>query len=314
MGQGLEAGAARRGIFGTAFAWLTRPWRLELGCESLAWLAILVGVILRVWEYFEFRVLYIDEVALLKSLVGRGILDFQHVLEEDQMAPPAFIAIERILVRLPLEVKAAGRLFPLVCGIASLFLMRRVARRYLDPRAVPIAVGLLALGDHLIYYSAEIKQYSCDLIFAQLALLLTVPPPPETMSPRRFTALAVFGLIAPWFAFPVVFLLAGIGLHLILTEARRRDWRRVGYGVGMGLAWLVSFAGCFLLSRSIMSKRDFLWVWWNFAFLPLPPRSSAEFSLLMESLANVFINPASVLSPLSFPYTAGLASLLAIFG
>ena len=27
--------------------------------------------------------------------------------------------------------------------------MRRVARRYLDRRAVPIAVGLLALGDHL---------------------------------------------------------------------------------------------------------------------------------------------------------------------
>src|SRR4051812_38224717 len=306
MGQGLEVGAAGRGIVGTAFVWLTRPWRLELSCESLTWLAIIVGAILRVWEDFEFRALYMDEVALLKSLVGRGILDFHHMLEEDQMAPPAFLAIERILVRLPLEVKAAGRLLPLVCGIASLFLMRLVARRYLDRRAVPIAVGLFALGDHLIYYSAEIKQYSCDLIFAQLALLLTVPPPPETMSPRRFTALAIFGLIAPWFAFPVVFLLAGIGLHLIWTEAKRRDWRKVGYAAGMGLAWLASFAGCFLLPRSIRSKRVFLWVWWNFPFPPLPPRRSAEVSLLMESLATVFITPAGVLSPLSFPYTAGL--------
>ena len=53
-----------------------------------------------------------DEVALLKNLVGRGILDFQHVLEEDQMAPPAFLAIERMLVRLPLDVEGRGAAVP----------------------------------------------------------------------------------------------------------------------------------------------------------------------------------------------------------
>jgi hypothetical protein len=151
-------------------------------------------------------------------------------------------------------------------------------------------------------------------MFALIALLLSAPRSPATMSPRRFMALGILGLIAPWFSFPVVFVLAGVGAHLIVTEAMRKDYRRAGFAVGMSLLWLLSFGACFLLSRSILSKRDFIWVWWNFAFLPLPPRSMADVSLVAEAMANVFINPASVLTPLSLPYTALLASVLALIG
>src|SRR5436189_79211 len=139
-----------------------------------------------------------------------------------------------------------------------------------------LAVAMLPFGDHLLYYSAEIKQYSCDLMLALIAMLLAAPGPSARMSPRQFMALGVFGLIAPWFSFPVVFVLAGVGVHLIVTEAMRKDYRRAGLAVGMSLLWLLSFGACFLLSRSILSKRDFIWVWWNFAFLPLPPRSPAD--------------------------------------
>jgi len=289
-------------------------WNLELTCENLTWVAVALGVILRVWEYLEFRSLYMDESALLENVAGRAIFDFRHVLEGDQMAPPGFLAIERLLVQLPLDVRVTGRLFPLFCGIASVFLMRSAARRYLDRRAVPLAVGLLALGDHLLYYSSEIKQYSCDLMMALAALLLAAPRPPEEPSGRHFKVLAIFGLIAPWFSFTIVFVLAGVGLHLLMTEAVRKDWRKTALTTGICLGWLISFAGCFLLSRSIMSRRDFLWVWWNFAFLPLPPRSLADASVLAESIANVFINPASILTPLTLPYTAVLASILALIG
>jgi hypothetical protein len=108
--------------------------------------------------------------------------------------------------------------------------------------------------------------------------------------------------------------MAGVGMHLIVSEAMRKDWRRSGFATAMSLAWLLSFGGCFLLSRSILSKRDFIWVWWNFAFLPLPPRSLDDLSYVARALANVFINPASVLTPLSFPSTAILASVLALLG
>jgi hypothetical protein len=295
-------------------AWTKRPLRFELSSANLAWVAVALGVALRVWEYLEFRSLYMDEVSLLKNLVGRSIFDFHQVLEQDQMAPPGFLVIERILVRLPLEVTAAGRLFPLACGVISVFLLRATARRYLDPRAVPIAVALFALGDHLLYYSAEIKQYSCDLMFALAALLVAAPRPPAELTPGRWRALFGFGLLAPWFSFPVIFVLAGVGLHLLGLELMRKDRGKAALAAAMGLGWLLSFAGCFLLSRSILSQRDFIWVWWNFAFLPLPPRSMADVSLLAKTLANVFINPGSLLSPLPLPSTAVAASVLALLG
>jgi hypothetical protein len=299
---------------GSMLAWVNKPRRFALSCENLAWLAVAVGVALRIWEYLELRPLYMDEISLLKNILGRSVFDFQHLLEDDQMAPPGFLVIERLAVRLPLEVRAAGRLFPLFCGVVSVFLMRGAARRYLDRRAVPLAVGLLALGDHLLYYSAEIKQYSCDLLLALAALFLAAPQPPERMSPGRFRTLSLFGLVAPWFSFSVVFLLAGVGLRLIASEAMRKDWRRSGRTAAVCLAWALSFALCFLLSRSLLSKRDFIWDWWNFAFLPLPPRSRADVSFIVETLANVFINPGSILAPLPLPYTAALASLLAVIG
>ena len=160
------------------------PCNLELTCENLTWLAVAVGVILRVWEYRDFRPLYLDENALLENIAGRAIFDFSHVLAQDQMAPPGFLVIERLLVHMPLDVRVTGRFFPLLCGIATVFLMRSAARRYLDRRAVPLAVGLLALGDHLLYYSSEIKQYSCDLMMALAALLLAGPRPSEEPNSR----------------------------------------------------------------------------------------------------------------------------------
>jgi hypothetical protein len=283
-------------------------------CERAAWSAVVVGLILRVWEYFRFRELYMDEDALLRNLVGVPVFDFHHILKQDQLAPPGFLVVERVIVRLPVSVLASARLFPLACGLASMLLIVPLARRYVTRLAVPIAAGVFALSDHLIYYSAEIKPYACDLVAAMAALLLAAPGAPARPTPRRLAGLAAFGLIAPWFSFPVVFTLAGVGLHLLARRAIARDWRGTVVAILIGVAWLASFGGCFALSRAIMSKRDFLWVWWGFAFLPIPPGGWADARFVAETLANVFINPGSVLTPFGLPVTAILACAVAILG
>ena len=47
----------------------------------------------------------------------------------------------------------------------------------------------------------------------------------------------------------------------------------------MGLAWVASFAACYVVSHGILSKERFIWDWWDFAFLRLPPRSMAELKM-----------------------------------
>ncbi|WP_165226514.1 hypothetical protein [Aquisphaera insulae] len=298
-------------------AWLTKPRGPLLTLGNLERLAIAVGVALRIAEFLGFRNLYLDERLLLENIVGRAPFDFHHVLVNDQMAPPGFLVVERLLVHLPFHVLATARLFPLLCGIACVFLMRTAARRYLDPRAVPIAIATLALGDHLLYYSAEVKQYSCDLLMALAALALASPSPAddgEASGARPLGRLAVFGLIAPWFSFTVLFVLAGIGMKLLWDAVRGHDRSKILAVAGIGLGWVVNIGLCVLLSRSILSSRDFIWVWWDFAFLPIPPHTVADARLVAESMANVFINPGSILSPLDFTGTAAVASAVALIG
>src|SRR5262249_31205210 len=161
------------------------------------------------------RRLYKDELYLVQNLVGFAFYDFRSTLIESQLVPPGLLAVLRLAVRLPLPVKLAGRLVPLCCGVASMFLIRAVARRYLSPRALPFAVGLFAMNDWLIYYSTEIKQYSSDVMLALLALLLAAGPTPMTR--RQLRLLCGLGVFGVWFSHPLALVLAGVGTYFIIA-------------------------------------------------------------------------------------------------
>jgi hypothetical protein len=231
------------------------------------------------------------------------------VLFDFQIAPPGFLVVERIMVRLPFPVVPAARFVPFLCALASMILMPAVARRYLTPRAVPIAVGLFALDDWLLYYAAEIKQYSCELMLTLIALLLVAgrSTSSQGVTGRRCALLTIFGVVGVWFSFPLAFALAGIGTCLFATAALRREWKAVLGYAGMSLAWAASFAVCYWISHRILSKERFIWVWWDFAFLRLPPRSVAELTGDLWQLLNVFNAPAWVLTPLGVIASAFLA-------
>ena len=167
---------------------------------------------------------------LLRNLVAFEIHDFNTTLTENQLAPPGFLAVERIMVRLPLPITPAGRLVPLLCGIASMFLMRSVARRYVTPRR-PDRGGAFRPRHWLLYYSAEIKQYSGDVALTLVALLLAAGP--AAVSPRRVRLLAGFGVVGVWFSHPLALVLGrrgdvfhGEGCAAAGLEPRRSaSWR-----------------------------------------------------------------------------------------
>src|SRR5947199_220903 len=77
-------------------------------------------------------------------------------------APPGFLLAEGSAFRPLGDRSMAFRLVPLLGGIASLFLIREVARRCLPARAVWLAVALLAVANDPIYFASEAKQYSTD--------------------------------------------------------------------------------------------------------------------------------------------------------
>jgi hypothetical protein len=64
----------------------------------------------------------------------------------------------------------------------------------------------------------------------------------------------------------------------------------------------------------MLDKGRFIWVWWDFAFLRVPPHSMAELKLEVWQLLNVFDSPSDVKTPMGPVVTAILALALAIAG
>jgi hypothetical protein len=246
-----------------------------------------------------------DERALLRNLVDLPVFDFHTVLSEYQLAAPGFLVVERLMVRLPIADVAAARLVPLLCGIVSMFLMRSVARAFLMRRAVPIAVGLFALNDWLLYYSSEIKQYTSDVLLTLIALLLIAVP--TGMSRRSQIALVAFGTIGVWFSHPLALVLAGIGTYVMVQALLRQERKRFLGGLAASALWATSFAICYFISHRMLDKGRFIWDWWDFAFLPLPPRSIVEFERVFWQFVNIFNNPAWILTPLGVLASAYIA-------
>ena len=82
----------------------------------------------------------------------------------------------------------------------------------------------------------------------------------------------------------------------------------------MSLLWAVSFGVCYIVSHRILSKESFIWDWWHFAFLPIPPRSLDDLVRTFWQLLNVFNSPARILTPLGIVPSAFIALAIYLLG
>ena len=320
---------------------LARPRAFAFTSGVAAWLILGVGVILRLVEYASNRPLYLDEELLRANLVGRPVFDLSGPLLHDQLAPPGFLVAERLAAWSLGGSAYALRLFPLICGVTALFLVRRVALSVLDPWLVPVALALFAVSDDLIYYATEIKQYSTDMAVALACLAMgldlsrfvsqapgatgglpaSVPAlsehwrasrqwhpedehPGSRLTARRIVVGTLVGIAATWFSHPAAFVLAGVGACLIARAAAGRRWAAAWALAAMAAAWAASFAACYAASLRLLAPGPFMWTWWGFAFLPIPPASMAQAEQLFWSLANVFTDPVGLTTPFGMLPTA----------
>ena len=97
--------------------------------RGLSRTAIVLGIILRLADYANNRGLWLDEKYLGENVIGRPIFELDRQLVHDQLAPPGFLIVARASSRVLGASPHALRFFPLVCGIASLFMLDAVARR-----------------------------------------------------------------------------------------------------------------------------------------------------------------------------------------
>jgi uncharacterized membrane protein len=243
--------------------------------------------------------MWLDEMSLAGNLVGKPILDFSEHLAGDQLAPFGFLIVQRAIARLLGDSNFALRLLPLAAGIAALYLFAHLARRVLPRRAALVALALFALSDDLIYYSSEMKPYSVDLAVGLAISLAAVDALGRPASRGSILALAAAAAVAPWCSFASAFIVAGCGAALFLDRLLARDYRTALIWLVIGIGWLANFRASFQASRALLNPYTTMYIFWDFAFLPLrPPLSPDKLLKAGAILLEVFVNPLNLVVPL----------------
>jgi hypothetical protein len=132
--------------------------------ETIVWIFVVIGVLLRLRQFLFDRSLWLDESSLALNIIHRSPIELLSPLDYNQGAPLGFLLLEKFATSFLGTSEFALRLLPFVCGILSIFLFKQAASRFLVPNAVPVAVGLFSnIGsfDILLRRGEAILQRRC---------------------------------------------------------------------------------------------------------------------------------------------------------
>lgn len=273
---------------------LNRIRQLNL-IQTCGWLFILLGVILRLRQYLANRSLWVDEASLALNIVNRTYSELIRPLDYDQGAPLGFLYAVKLMTQIFGNQDYVLRIIPLLSGILALYLMYRIASEYFGVYGLA-ALGMFSLSGSMITYSSELKQYSCDVLFALLLTYFTLRYIEGHKDWGDLFKLGIIGAIAVWMSHPVVFELAVIGIVLVADKFLRKSFESIYRLIGVGVAWAGSFLATYLISLHHLIGNNNLQDYWQSSFAPIPPWEDLGW------YRNVLISLLPQVNPSFFPY------------
>lgn len=215
--------------------------------------------------------MWLDELTIAINVSERSLAELVlRPLDLNQVAPPGFLALEKLGGLLLGHDEAGLRLFPWLASLASLFLFWRIAMRCTN--GVTLAAGLLAFAASpaLVWYAGNAKQYSGDVAVTLLLLLLALQVDEDRWSAREAALWGLVGGAAILASQPAV--LVGAGLGVVLVARRLRSQRPLAPVLALGGGWAIGAAAVTVASLLVVSTevRDSMSVTWVNSFMPAP--------------------------------------------
>jgi hypothetical protein len=255
---------------------------------------LFVAAGLRIAQYALGEVLWYDELALVRNLAEKTVLELLTApLDYAQVAPPGFALIEKAAIAAFGNNEYALRLFPLLGSLASLALFADVARRILQPVAALFAVTLFSLSPALIGFGSQVKQYSTDVAAALFLTTLTLRWWERRHRDRARSGAALLGaagFAAVWFSHAAVLVLAGLGAALLTECALRRERCTLRSLTPTAILWCTGMLGAIAVAFQNISPSThaYMQAYWAGGFMPLPPRSGDEVMWLWRAFRSLF--------------------------
>lgn len=247
------------------------PLRPETAARWLSALLIL-GIAARGIRFALRFPLWYDEAALSASFLDRGYLGMFQPLECGQVAPILFLWVQLTFVKLLGFNEYVLRLFPLLTGLGSLFLFRRLVTRLFSGTTAVIVFGTLAAAYPAIRYSTEGKPYGVDLFVSLGLIVLTVEWLQRPELRGWLWALVAAMPLAVGLSFTAVFTGGAVSLVIAWTLWKERGSRRNWVlWIGLNLLLVGSFLGSLAISQANTTGHSVegLQLYWREAFPPL---------------------------------------------
>ncbi|MCB0214240.1 MAG: glycosyltransferase family 39 protein, partial [Anaerolineae bacterium] len=274
--------------------WVGRMVHLDypfLDSKILIWLCVGLGIAFRLKVYLDNRSLWLDEARLSLNIVNKSIPQLFGSLDYEQGAPVGFLVVEKLITQLFGNSEYALRLFPFLSGTISLILFYYFACHFLNGKAPLMALALFVVSPYLIYYSAEVKQYSSDVLIMLLLYSITFYFQSNRLTLGKTVIFGLVGGIALWFSHPAVFVLAGIGVCLLWFIYRDRDWQKLRLLLIAYSMWAASLVSLYIVSLRQLSHNAGLLNYWGKGFMPLLPHTAADVRWFMVTFWAIFDNP-----------------------
>lgn len=245
---------------------------LVAGAMESKWfvvLAMATGFAFRCHQYLYGRSLWVDEAMLALNIMGRSYQELISPLDFDQGAPIGFLFLVKTAAVVLGDHEFAYRLFPFLFSLLSIVVFWYVAKLLLEKEEAAVALVFLALNPFLIYYSAEVKQYSSDVFFLLMLYALFIPRLMSDISIKETLWGSVIGALVVWFSHPAVMVLAGFGLSKAAFHVTTRKWSSVPKLIIMGGVWIASGICFYLISLKNLASNNSLINYWGDDFAPV---------------------------------------------
>jgi hypothetical protein len=165
-----------------------------------AWYVLLIS-----WHFLDQRPLWMDEQWVLNNIVQLSPKDlFSRALVSDQAFPRLYLYIIQQFSNAFDHAPWSLRFFPFLCMLAAFVIWMRIGFTTLSHHVDRLNFALCwAASIPLIYYAAELKQYSMDVLAASILVYLSLRVTQAKLNPFWFLLFPVLGL----FSYPVFFLM-----------------------------------------------------------------------------------------------------------
>lgn len=228
--------------------------------EILYWIilsiVIIIGITIRTDVWLNEPSFFGDETTLLSNIINRNFIGIFSALDSAQSCPTFFLLVNKIIYSFFSLNETALRFFSYLCGIFSLCIIPFFKDLLFKNKSLNLLlIVMLTLNGELLYYSQEFKQYSSDVFFTLLILLLFFKTKDKVINLKSALIVGVIFGIAGFFSFTLEFLVFSICLYFIYIFIRNKSYKpilglTIPYFFGLLIQYILVFHGT--LTNGIM--------------------------------------------------------------